>query len=51
MATDNQMFLDHGPESFVAEIIGLVKLRRLHIDVMPAGTTWSGRLRRKRRPA
>lgn len=32
---DTQMFLDHGPESFMAEIISLVRIRRLHIDIVP----------------
>lgn len=30
---DNQLFLDHGPDSFLAQIISLVKIVSLHIDI------------------
>ena len=33
--TDTQMFLDHGPESFLGEVTGLVQIRKLHIDIVP----------------
>lgn len=35
MSTDSQMFLDRGPESFMGEIISLVRIRSLHIDIVP----------------
>lgn len=33
MEKSEQMFLDHGPESFLGEIIGIVRLVKLHITV------------------
>jgi hypothetical protein len=30
-----QMFLDHGPDSFLGEVISLVRVKRLHIDIVP----------------
>lgn len=31
-----QMFLDHGADSFLGEVISLVRVRRLHIDITPS---------------
>lgn len=36
MSITDQMFIDHGQESFLGEVIGIVKMRSLHIDIVPS---------------
>jgi hypothetical protein len=37
MVDNSQIFIDHGPDSFMAEVIQIMKIDKLHIDIAEHG--------------